>query len=107
MRQAPTISAADVIDRAADLIDDCGWSPDAPSDGVPYDTFRAIESAWTLLRDEEPDAKMPTGSAARHVRKGHLGVTSLFLWESDRTKDGVVAALREAAAALHAREGRR
>jgi len=109
MRPTPSITSADILDRAAELLADCGWSPNtaSDSDGAPYDTFRVIQAAARLLRDEVPDAMIPPAGTARRALKERLGVDSLFEWERDLTEAAVITALREAAAALHAREDRR
>ncbi len=85
----------DVLSRAADLLEDAGWSPDAaPRMGPPYNTFRAIEAAALLLRDEAPGNGPVSPLRARMELRERLRVPSLHDWERRLTQPQIVAALR-------------
>lgn len=92
------LEAADVLDRAAEYIDDYGWCQgNLGHYGGPRCALGAME-AFAMRDSERWDVALAALAAAAGVRP--LGV-SIALWNDYRARqEDVTAAMRTAAAAL-------
>ena len=98
------VTTRDVRIRAAELIEQHGWTPSVVPEGArPLNTFRALQEAAAEL------GAAVTRRPALIELRDELGVTSIFAWEAGlwskrdgfereyvraRTQDEVIAALR-------------
>lgn len=89
------MTAQDILDRAALLIEKNGFAAGEAHQDGPYCVFFAIEAARHLLREERNGAPMPTTAECRRILKARVGATDgVFVGEADKTQDQIVAALR-------------